>query len=153
MKMKKPARKANVPAFIREKRVSAQSEAYVKGYRLVPIREADVFKNAGIKKVGEKYVNKETGKSFKSKQTAKDYAAKQAGYSSYQKYLDTRKTRAYKQFEKRAKEKGNDVTLGKPFSKLYRDWQKKKYVKKSEELRKLLKPLGWIDRFNYSRYV
>jgi hypothetical protein len=148
-----PKRKANIPAFLKGKKVSAQSSAYIKGYKVQPIKEAEVFKNAGIKKLGAKYYNKQTGRPFKDKQSAKNFAAKQAGFSSYQKYLDTRKSKTYKQFEKRAREKGQDVALGKNFAKLYRDWQKGKFKKKSEELRKLLKPLGWIDKYNYSRYV
>src|SRR5262245_16713352 len=113
-----PKRKANIPAFLKQKKVSAQSEAYIKGYKVQPIKESEIFKNAGIKKVGSKYVNQSTSRPFKSKESAKDYAAKQAGFSSYKKYLDTRKTKAYKQFEKRAREKGQDVGLGKDFSKL-----------------------------------
>lgn len=156
-KSSSPKRKRNIPAFLKP-RVSAQSKEYIKGYRVKPIQESEVFRKSGIEKRGTKYVNKSTGRSFKDKDAARNYAAKQAGFKSYKDYLALRKTQTYKQFEKRAREKGKPVDLASPFAKAFREWQKqkpgkKKYQKKSEEMRNLLTIVEWIDQYNYGRYV
>lgn len=150
---KQPTRKGKIPAFIKRKPISAQSKEYVKGYKLKPLSEKEIFDTAGIKKEKGKYYNQATGRSFKSKETALNYSAKQSGFSSWDKYKEERKTRAYKQFEKRARQKKVNTTLGKTFAKQFAAWKKSGYVKKSEELRDLLTTVKWIDEKNYARYV
>lgn len=136
-----------------KKKVAAQGAAYVKGYKLESLSENEILESAGItKNKNGKYVNPETNRPYKSKDTALDSVAKQSGFRSFDNYKETRKTRAYKQFEKRARLQGKQVKLGSRFSKLFGAWKKGGYTKRSEEMRELLVETKWIDLHNYTRY-
>ena len=120
--------------------------------------------NGWKKRADGRYQNPETNRPY-TRDKALDRIAKDSGYKSYNDYKKARieKTskvsrkgsakNTYQYFEEWAKSKGLDTTLGKQFSKDFAKWRKKKFERRSPEMRKLLKLFGWLNRENYERYA